>query len=80
MDAAGKQKELEVEEKEKLLITNISIGEDDLRLLAMNRSKTVKAYLMSTGKVEKERIFLLEPGGNDTASNARTSKVKFLLK
>jgi len=80
MDAAGKQKELELEEKEKLLITNISIGKDDLRLLAMNRSKTVKAYLMSTGKVEKERIFLLEPGGNDAENTERTSKVKFLLK
>ena len=79
-DESGIEKEVDVEEKKKLLITNINIGEDDLRLLAMNRSENVKAYLISTEKVAKERIFLLEPRQNDGSNTERTSKVKFLLK
>ncbi|MBU8909861.1 MAG: DUF748 domain-containing protein [Desulfobacterales bacterium] len=79
-DDAGVEKELDVEEKKKLLITNINIGKDDLRLLAMNRSENIKAYLLSTGKIEKERVFLLEPNESDGSDTQRTSKVNFLLK
>ncbi len=79
-DESGIEKELDIEEKTKLLITNINIGEDDLRLLAMNRSENIKAYLLSTGKVEKERIFLLEPSESDGSNTERNSKVKFSLK
>ncbi|MCD4719305.1 MAG: hypothetical protein K8S13_05515 [Desulfobacula sp.] len=79
-DEAGVEKELDIGEKKKLLITNINIGEDDLRLLAMNRSENIKAYLLSTGKVENQRIFLLEASENDGSNNERTSKVKFSLK
>ncbi len=79
-DEAGKEKQLDMAEKKKLLMTNINIGKDDLRLLSMNRSENIKAYLLSTGKVEKERVFLLEPLGNESSNTERASKVEFLLK
>ncbi|SDU63560.1 DUF748 domain-containing protein [Desulfobacula phenolica] len=79
-DEAGNEKEIGMEEKTKLLMTNINVGKDDLRLLSMKRSENIKAYLLSTGKVEKERIFLLEPLENESSNTDRTSEVKFLLK
>lgn len=79
-DEAGKEKEIDIEEKRKLLITNININENDLRLLAMIRSEKIKAYILSTGKVEKERIFLLEPKENDSSNTDGKSRVKFLLR
>jgi hypothetical protein len=80
-DEAGGEKQIDLEEKKKLLMTQIDIGEDELRLLAINRSENIKAYLISTGMVEQERIFLLEPGGDeDGAGNETTGKVKFSLK
>ncbi len=79
-DEKGLEKKLTVAEKRKLIITNIRIGKDDLRLLAMNRSEKIKAYLLSTGKVEKERIFLVEPGENSDSKTDTTSKVKFSFK
>lgn len=79
-DEAGNEKQLDMAEKKKLLMTNVNIGKDDLRLLSMNRSENIKAYLLSTGKVEKERIFLLEPLENESSNTERASRVKFLLK
>lgn len=80
-DEQGIEKELDIEEKKKLLITNIDISEDDLRQLAMRRSEAIKEYLVTNSAVEKERIFLLEPKagdvGDETLSQAR---VIFLLK
>lgn len=79
-DDAGAEKTLGIEEKKKLLITNISIDENDLRLLAMDRAENIKSYLLSTGKVEKQRIFLIEPIENKDSKTEQTSKVTFLLK
>ena len=79
-DEAGNEKELDLEEKKKLLMTSIDVKKDDLRLLAMTRSANIKAYLLSTGKVEKERIFLLEPAEVDSSTTGQSSRVKFSLK
>ncbi len=79
-DEAGNEKELDLEEKKKLLMTNIDVKKDDLRLLAMTRSANIKGYLISTGKVEKERIFLLEPTEVDSSTTQQTNRVKFSLK
>jgi len=80
-DASGAVKQLELDEKKKLLITNINIGNDELRLLAMRRSESVKDYLISTAGVDRERIFLIEPRANEEAEDAQDkTKVLFLLK
>lgn len=79
-DESGNEKKLDQEEKKKLLMTNIDVKKDDLRLLAMTRSERIKGYLISTGKVEKERIFLLEPAETDSSTTDQSCRVTFSLK
>lgn len=76
---SGEEKVLDVEEKKKLLITHILISPDELRLLAMERSNAIKDYLVTSGKVEKERIFLLEPKETGDIKED-TVRVTFILK
>jgi len=46
---------------EKLLRDNIIITDDDLRLLAIERANGVKSFLVETGQIEPERLFIIEP-------------------
>ena len=80
MDDKGKEKKINFKEKKKLLITNIHINKDDLRFLAMKRAEDIKAYLVSKGKINQKRIFLLEPKVNNGSKSQDTSKVEFSLK
>lgn len=57
----GLTKKLEVPEMEQLLLENINIEEDDLRLLAVQRAQRIKDYILQSEKVGAERVFLLEP-------------------
>jgi uncharacterized protein involved in outer membrane biogenesis len=57
----GMAKDLPVPEMEKLMLTNIRVTDDDLRQLAMERASRVRDRLAGPGKVEAERIFLVEP-------------------
>lgn len=64
----GMQKELPVEEMEKLMLANLAVGDDDLRALATSRAEAAQAWLAEQGKVPAERLFVLAPrvgGGND---------------
>lgn len=60
-NALGFTKKLPPEEMEQLLRDHIIITEDDLRLLAIQRAKGVKSFLVETGPVEPERLFIIEP-------------------
>jgi hypothetical protein len=79
-DEKGGKKKLDLEEKKKLLITHIILDENDLRSLALKRAENTKAYILSSGKVEKERIFLLEPSAVKKEETDQTARVNFLLK
>ncbi len=57
----GMIKDLPSPEMEKLILTNIEIKEGDLRSLAVQRAMKVKESILKSGKVEQERIFILEP-------------------
>jgi hypothetical protein len=57
----GLLKRLPPEEMEKLIYEHIVISDDDLHQLAMTRAMIVKDYLVETGPIEPERIFLLQP-------------------
>ena len=48
------------EELEKKLRETILITDSELRLLALNRAKSVKAYILKDNKVEPGRLFLTE--------------------
>lgn len=45
---------------EQLLLSSISIGESDYQALASARARSVRDYLLQSGKVEAERLFLVD--------------------
>ena len=50
------------------LRNSMTVGDSDFAALAADRAKAVRAYLLQTGKVEADRVFLTEtqPGGVKT--------------
>jgi len=55
----GMAKSLPREEMEKLMLANAQVGDEELRDLASRRAKAVADWLSTTGKIPRERIFLL---------------------
>ncbi len=78
----GIAKELPAPEMEKLMLTHIEVGESDLRQLAMQRAQAAKDALLAPGRVEPERIFLLEPKTLAPEKNAKLSdsRVDFVIR
>jgi uncharacterized protein involved in outer membrane biogenesis len=69
----GIAKDIPVPEMEKLMHDNIEVTKDDLRLLALQRAENVRDYLQKKGKVEANRLFLIEP---DTLQPGKKEKGK----
>jgi hypothetical protein len=42
------------------LLNSIKVGEDDFQTLASQRAKAIREYILQSGKVEPERVFLTE--------------------
>ena len=67
------------QEMKAYILSDISVTDEDLRLLAQNREAKVKQYLIDSGKVEAERLFLIEPkiatSQTDESSNSDTDDV-----
>ncbi len=81
MDESGVEKEVDVEEKKKLLMTHIEVSRDDLRHLSMERSENIKAHIIAAAADIQARIFILEPVENKAEeAEDEVSRVKFLLK
>ncbi len=80
--ALGFAKEIPAEEMEKLMLANETVGDADLRTLALARANAVKDYLTGPGKIDGGRIFVLEPSDKPAApkDKARASRVDFSLK
>ncbi len=57
----GLTKDLPVEEMEKLMQANLLVTDDDVRQLAERRAEVVQAWLIESGKVPPEKVFLLKP-------------------
>ncbi len=79
----GLTKALPVEEMEKLMLANLSVGDEELRALATRRAQVVQGWLVEQGQVPLSRIFLLPvkigtaaPGGTD----AGQTRVNFSLR
>jgi hypothetical protein len=60
-NVVGLQKDLPVEEMEKLMLTNLPASDDDIKTLADRRAEAVQGWLVEQGKVPPERVFLLPP-------------------
>jgi len=78
----GLIKKLPVAEMEKLLSTAIDLTDQDLRLLAHQRARTVKNYITGKEKIDPKRIFILEPASlaDQDKMDKQKSRVNFSLK
>ena len=59
---------LPTQDLEGQLFETIEISESDFSLLANERAKRVKEYLLQNGRVEPERVFMAEKGDNTRAA------------
>lgn len=75
----GMQKDLPVEEMEKLMLTNLPASDDDVKELALQRAESVQGWLIEQGKVPAERIFLVPPR-RDADDKGNGSRVDFSLR
>jgi hypothetical protein len=76
----GLQKDLPVEEMEKLMLANAEAGESELAALANQRAQTIKDWLVKNGQVPAERIFIVTTKSDKTPEKATGSRADFSLK
>lgn len=78
----GLAKDLPVPEMEQLMITHAQVGDEDLRQLANQRAQAVKDYLVETGKVPADRVFLLavKTSAEGIKNKGKPTRVDFSLK
>lgn len=58
-NALGLTKDLPVPEMEKLMLANTPIGDDALTTLGNQRAQATEEWLLTTGKISSERLFIL---------------------
>jgi hypothetical protein len=78
----GMAKDLPVPEMEKLMLTNFKVTDDDLKALADERVLAVRDYLLQSGQVEPERLFIVEAKtiAGEKREGVKDSRVDFTLK
>jgi len=78
----GMAKDLPVPEMEKLMLTNQKVTEEDVRALAGERALAVRDYLLQSGLVEHERVFIVEAKTLEgkKKEGVKESRVDFTLK
>lgn len=78
----GMAKSLPPAEMEKLMLTNIEVRDEDLRLLASRRANAVRDVLLKSGDVTPDRIFIVEPKSltPQKKEKLKDSRVDFRLK
>lgn len=76
----GLAKDLPVAEMESLIYANTTVSEEDLRALAVQRGQEVKTWLLESGKVASERVFLLAPRLGGAGEQGGGRQVQFSLR
>jgi hypothetical protein len=78
----GMAKTLPVPEMEKLFLTHTEVSDSDLRLLASERAENVKEFILESGKVTSDRLFVIEPKSLSPPKKEKAleSRVEFKLK
>jgi len=78
----GFTKSLPAPEMEKLMLTHLEVGDDQLRGLASQRAARVKDLVVVSGKVEPERVFIVEPKtlSPEKLDRVRDSRVDFRIR
>jgi len=83
VDDSGKPVELTPQVMESLLILNTEVTPDQYRELANQRAFNAKNYLLETGQVERDRIFIVEPkkgAAEDRQESPTVGRLIFSLK
>ena len=77
----GMMKSLPVPEMEKLMLTNIEAGDGEFRQLTSQRANAVKDALLQSGKIDPERLFIVEPKGltPEKKDKVKDSRVEFKI-
>ncbi len=80
-NALGMLKDVPQAEMERLLLSTITVGQDDLRLLARRRAQVVREQILRVKPIQTERIFLIEPKSiaPERRDKVRDSRVDFRL-
>jgi uncharacterized protein DUF748 len=80
--ALGLLKELPPAEMEQLMLANAKVADGDLRQLANARAQTAKGWLVDTGQVAGERVFIVSPktGSEGIKDAGRPTRADFSLK
>lgn len=78
----GMAKTLPAPEAEALILKNMPVSTDDLRVLAQQREDVVRDYLENTGKVNRDRLFLIAPklDSSGIKDQGAPNRVDFSLK
>jgi len=78
----GMAKTLPTVEAEALILKNLPVSADDLRALAQQREDVVRDYLENTGKVDRDRLFLIAPklDSSGIKDQGKPNRVDFSLK
>ena len=76
----GLLKGLPPAEMEKLIYDHIVISDDDLHQLGMDRATAIKDYLVETGPIEPERIFLLQPKNSQADGDVPALRVEIVAR
>lgn len=74
----GSEKQINTEEKKKLLMTHMSLKKEDLRELSLKRAENIKAAIMAHPNIQKERLYIKEP--TEVEKGQSGSQVRFSLK
>ena len=77
----GMVKGLPVAEMEKLILTHIEVGEEELRMLASQRANAAKEAILHAGEIEQERLFIIEPKtlAPEQKEKFKNSRVEFKI-
>ncbi len=85
-NVVGMQKDVPVADMERMMMSVANVGDADVRALAQERANQVKTWLVESGKVPVERVFVLAPklGEDKDKSDAKAatsaSRVDFSLR
>ncbi len=80
-EESGREKQISIPEKEKLLFTSIEVKDGGLKRLAKKRSENIMDYILESGKIDPGRIFIHDPESvEQEVSDSQKIKTLFLLK
>jgi uncharacterized protein involved in outer membrane biogenesis len=81
-NAVGLLKDLPVAEMEQLMLANSGVGDNELRQLGNARAQVAKTWLVETGKIAADRVFIVssKTGAEGIKDQGKPTRADFSLK